>query len=60
MIGKLAKEYLKGELTVVKTPAQEYLVKGDVALDNKIIFTDQRIYMDVGTDNIQGYAIYRT
>ena len=58
MIGKLAKEYLKGELTVVPSHNDEYAVHGDVTLDNKIIFTDQKIIMDVGTDNIQGYIIH--
>lgn len=60
MIGKLAKEYLKGELTLVSSPGQEYNVRGDVALDDKIILEDQLINMDVGTDNIQGYMIDRT
>ena len=60
MIGRLAKEYLKGELTLVSSPGQEYTVRGDVALDNKIILADQLIDMDVGTDNIQGYVTDRT
>ena len=60
MIGRLAKEYLKGELTLVSSPGQGYTVRGDVALDNKIILEDQLIDMDVGTDNIQGYVIDRT
>ena len=60
MIGKLAKEHLKGELTLVSSPGQEYTVRGDVALDNKIILEDQLIDMDVGTDNIQGYVTDRT
>jgi hypothetical protein len=60
VVGKLAKQYLKGSLTNVpvlgskKGLSPSYNVMGDVTLDNKIVLKNQTIIMDVGTDNIQG------
>ena len=54
VIGKLAKKYLKGDLVAVKDPKNEYVIKGDVTVNNTIVLKNQTIIMDVGTDNIQG------
>lgn len=43
---------------MVDDPKNEYVVKGDVTVNNKIVFKNQTIIMDVGTDNIQGYETY--
>lgn len=59
VIGKLAKGLISGPLITVPNNHyyDAYTVQGDVTLDNKIVAANQTIIMDVGTDNIQGYAM---
>lgn len=57
VVGKFAKNLVKGEMTVVPTLPRQYTVMGDVTVDNVIVARNQTIIMDVGTDNIQGYEL---
>lgn len=56
MIGKLDTTLIDGDVVPVSEVDQQYVTVGDVTLDNKIISKNQTIIMDVGTNNIQGYA----
>lgn len=59
-LGKLAKNLIKGPLVVLPRTTNNayhsYTVVGDVTINNTIVAENQTIIMDVGTDNIQGYA----
>lgn len=54
VIGTLAKRLIDGPLVPVPMVDDQYFVRADVTLNNKVVAADQLIYMDVGTNNIQG------
>lgn len=61
VFGELDSSLYTGELTVapiVETVFQAYTTNADVFLNGKLIYPNETMYMDTGTNNIQAYVLY--